>query len=250
MGDRQPTNLESDFEGLAAVGQAIAESRESLGLSRSELSARLHMGEEQLEALEQGALHRLPEPVFVKAMVRRLANHLQLDADVLVQQLNPPRQSSTVSRSQQLNASTRSSLRHRADLSRILLILLGFVGSGTALWVWVSRPSSTTGASVAQDLTSAVSGASPSAGNPEIKSEQPEPRVTLRSKEPSWIALRSNGTVVFEGLLVETREIQDPKNVEIYAGRPDLVTVSSNGTLTKPLGGIRELRWYSLSPER
>ena len=56
--------------------------------------------------------------------------------------------------------------------------------------------------------------------------------------------------MVFEGLLVETREIQDPKNVEIYAGRPDLVTVSSNGTPTKPLGGIRELRWYSLSPER
>ena len=98
-------------------------------------------------------------------------------------------------------------------------------------------PPSTTGASVAQDLTSAISGTSPSAGHPEIKGEQQEPRVTLSSKEPSWIALRRNGTVVFEGLLVETREIQDPTNVEIYAGRPDLVTVSSNGTLAKPLRG-------------
>ena len=250
MGNRQPTNLEPDCAGLAAVGQAIAECRESLGLSRHELSARLHMGEEQLEALEQGALHRLPEPVFVKAMVRRLANHLQLDADVLVQQLNPPRQSSTVSLSQQLNASTHPPLRQRERLSRILIIVLGVIGSGTALWVWSFRPPSATGESLAQGLPTTASGVAPSADILESTGEQSTPRVILSSKEPSWIALRRNGTVVFEGLLVEAREVQEPSRVEIYAGRPDLVTVSSSGTVPRPLGGIDELRWYSLNPER
>jgi len=60
------------------VGTAIRQGRESASISREELAQRLHMGCEQLEALEQGELHRLPEPVFIKAMVRRLASHSDL----------------------------------------------------------------------------------------------------------------------------------------------------------------------------
>ncbi|MEC8732375.1 MAG: helix-turn-helix transcriptional regulator, partial [Cyanobacteriota bacterium] len=75
--------------GIEVVGAAIREGRESLAISRDDLAQRLHMGCEQLEALEEGDRHRLPEPVFIKAMVRRLASHLELDADALVAQLGP-----------------------------------------------------------------------------------------------------------------------------------------------------------------
>ena len=45
------------------------------------------MGVEQLQALERADLARLNEPVFIKAVVRRIASHLDLDADHLVDQL-------------------------------------------------------------------------------------------------------------------------------------------------------------------
>ena len=73
--------------GLETGGQAIRLGREARSITRDDLANRLHMGCEQLEALENGELHRLPEPVFVKAMVRRLGGHLRLDADALVDAL-------------------------------------------------------------------------------------------------------------------------------------------------------------------
>ena len=73
--------------GLETVGEAIRLGREAQAILRDDLANRLHMGCEQLEALENGELQRLPEPVFVKAMVRRLASHLRLDADALVDAL-------------------------------------------------------------------------------------------------------------------------------------------------------------------
>ena len=50
--------------------------------------------------------------------------------------------------------------------------------------------------------------------------------LTISSSEPSWIALRREGIVEFEGLLNGERRIEDPELVEIYAGRPDLVQLT------------------------
>ena len=89
MNGSEPKTNTTQPSGIDAVGAAIRQGRESRSISRDALAQRLHMGCEQLEALEQGDRHRLPEPVFIKAMVRRLASHLELDADSLVAQLGP-----------------------------------------------------------------------------------------------------------------------------------------------------------------
>ena len=49
--------------------------------------------------------------------------------------------------------------------------------------------------------------------------------LTISSREPSWIALRRNGNLEFQGTLVNDRTVDAPESVEIYAGRPDLVMV-------------------------
>ena len=45
------------------------------------------------------------------------------------------------------------------------------------------------------------------------------------------------------------RNVDDPENVEIYAGRPDLVMVKRAGAEAAALGAIDAVRWYRLSPE-
>ena len=75
-------------------------------------------------------------------------------------------------------------------------------------------------------------------------------KLILESSEPSWIALRRNGTVFFEGNLSEPMEVQDPSTVEVFAGRPDQVTVTSGDKPPESLGGISDVRWYILNPER
>ena len=81
MSGSEFTTISTQPSGIEVVGAAIRDGRESRSISRDDLAQRLHMGCEQLEALEQGDPHRLPEPVFIKAMVRRLASHLELDAE-------------------------------------------------------------------------------------------------------------------------------------------------------------------------
>ena len=75
--------------GLVEAGRQLAEARAAAGLTQNQLASQMHMGEEQLAALERGDQAELPEPVFIKAMVRRLSSHLGLDADAMVQALGP-----------------------------------------------------------------------------------------------------------------------------------------------------------------
>ena len=52
--------------GLVKAGRQLAEARATAGLTQSQLASQLHMGEEQLAALERGDQAELPEPVFIK----------------------------------------------------------------------------------------------------------------------------------------------------------------------------------------
>jgi hypothetical protein len=74
--------------------------------------------------------------------------------------------------------------------------------------------------------------------------------ITIKSKEPSWIALRREGTIEFEGILEGERIITSPDEIEIYAGRPDLLTVSISDGEPKVLGTISDIKWIPLKPER
>lgn len=84
--DPRPVSGES-HPALAGFGRRLAAARQAAGLSLEDLAGRLRLGPEQLLALEQGEIWRLPEPVFVLAMARRVASALELDAESDLQAL-------------------------------------------------------------------------------------------------------------------------------------------------------------------
>jgi len=73
---------------LQKVGEFIREARQGRSLSVEDLSSSLRIGKEQLIALEQGEEELLPEKVFIKAMVRRIAEKMNLDTSFILEQLN------------------------------------------------------------------------------------------------------------------------------------------------------------------
>ena len=194
------------------MGAAIRQGRESRSISRDALAQRLHMGCEQLEALEQGDRHRLPEPVFIKAMVRRLASHLELDADSLVAQLGPvscrPPTANTTPPAQ--SAAEQSS---GTPWLAILLSLMALIGIGS--WARRLLPN-TTSAVISQGATiQAVPETvkQPPAELPQkadqIIAAETTASITLDCREPCWIALRRDGTVEFEGTLDVPKTLED-----------------------------------------
>ena len=73
---------------LQKVGEFLKEARLGRNLSVEELSSSLRIGKEQLIALEEGDENLLPEKVFIKAMVRRIAEKLSLDTSFIFEELN------------------------------------------------------------------------------------------------------------------------------------------------------------------
>ena len=244
--------------GLVEAGRQLAEARAAAGLTQNQLASQLHMGEEQLAALERGDQAELPEPVFIKAMVRRISSHLGLDADAMVQPLGPlttrpPKRATPWATPRGIAPQNRRTFNPLP-----LVALAGLAGLGFVVWSNASEFKR-----FAQSLRPANPTLEPSEANlevAEVSDERdalivPAPPtaelgLTISSREPSWIALRREGIVEFEGLLNGERRIENPDLVEIYAGRPDLVQLSSPDAETRTLGAIDDIRWIPLNPER
>ena len=73
---------------LRTVGEFLREARQGRNLSVEDLSSSLRIGKEQLIALESGNESALPEKVFIRAMVRRIAEKLNLDTSFILEELN------------------------------------------------------------------------------------------------------------------------------------------------------------------
>ena len=277
-----PTNNQESNSGLLFVGQQLSERRLAQGLSREQLADRMHLGIEQLAALESGDRDKLPEPVFIKAMVRRLSNHLELDADALVASLGSLSDGAVSNErgSQQkgpISPPLQPPSRPKKGAIWLWLVLIGATALGALAWVQraallelIQQPQSNSARATATAKTTTTSNESistasttasdtppdtapevalvlPSSSGVELANSGP---VTIKSKEPSWIALRREGTIEFEGILEGERIITNPDEIEIYAGRPDLLTVSISNGEPKVLGTISDIQWIPLKPER
>ena len=73
---------------LKRIGNFIKEARLSKNQSIEELASDLKIGAHQLEAIEEGNEEKLPEKVFVKAMVRRISQKLKLDTEFIMDEFN------------------------------------------------------------------------------------------------------------------------------------------------------------------
>ena len=273
-----PTNNQESNSGLLFVGQQLSERRLAQGLSQEQLADRMHLGIEQLAALESGDRDKLPEPVFIKAMVRRLSNHLELDADALVASLGSLSDGAVSNKqvSQQkgpISPPLQPPSRPEKGAIWLWLVLIGATALGALAWVQraallelIQQPQSNSASATAKTTTTSnesitttpetapdtaldtaleVALVVPSTSEVELANSAP---ITIKSKEPSWIALRREGTIEFEGILKGERIITNPDEIEIYAGRPDLLTVSISDGEPKVLGTISDIKWIPLKP--
>ena len=80
----QDDNKKIEISSLKRIGNFIKEARLSRDQSIEELASDLKIGAHQLRAIEEGNEEKLPEKVFVKAMVRRIAQKLKLDTESIM----------------------------------------------------------------------------------------------------------------------------------------------------------------------
>lgn len=254
---------------LVTVGSQLRSAREAAGLSGAQLADSLHMGHEQLDALEKGERDRLPEPVFIKAMTRRVAARLQIDADPLIHELSmamaegqaerspkttPPTPSPRISRYKQFPALSESNPPATIWKAAATIALLAGIGIGSALVFAKQRQISPP--AVASNTTSRQP--TPETPEPAVTTERESslipaseaPALSITSQEPSWLEVRNaNRETVYVGTLDGESPLAVNPGDEVYAGRPDLVLLNDGNNPPKPLGDITDIRWHKITPE-
>lgn len=69
---------------VKGFGAMLREARESLGISIGDVSSRTRLSVDQIWAIEEENLERLPEPVYVRAFLRAYAKAIDIDYEPLV----------------------------------------------------------------------------------------------------------------------------------------------------------------------
>lgn len=226
---------------LEHLGNSLRAARQEQGLSLSALAARLHMGEEQLRALEAADQAHLPETVFVMAQSRRVADALGIDVSPQLAPLK--RCSSLVAQPQAQAQPQRASALPGLRLPLPLLgavALLGLTG-GALLWGW---PELRRLRSATPHPGTAIQAAalSPRAEASELQ---------LSSTEPSWLEVQTTtGAVLFQGTFQGKRRFPLNGGLRVKAGRPDLVEAGVGDQPPRVLGPIEQIRWVSFQQGR
>lgn len=255
---------------LEALSQLLRDSRQAQGLSLAALAQRLYMGLEQLEALEQGDRHRIPEPVFVIAQARRIADALGLDISAQIEalraserfmagrpelktsvfqaaadrQTKAPEPIKTNPKAHSTGRSGAAGAMAKRGLGQPVawtLLLAGFAAAG----VWVAN-SGTTWRQLARPQ--------PQPEAPPVVALKPAPApamdLQISSSLPSWLEVRptAGGAPLFRGTFVGERRFPLGQGLSVRAGRPDLVQVALGTTTARPLGSISQVRWVRFEP--
>jgi len=266
VGHEAPACSPAIFPELVDLGQRLQAAREARGVEARDLADKLHIGREQLEALEAADLAKLPEPVFVMAQLRRLAGALDLDLEPQLLALRQSAwmgQGSTVARpaltrrnparSQTSGpAAAPGTIGSRPGPAALPIIAGCAVLVFAALWgiqhAWQGQraPVTARSAPAPSPAATAPAGSTPHAAPPGGTAADRD-SLSLRSTPPSWVEVRNKaGVSLFKGTLSSERRFPIGEGLQVLAGRPDLVWAASGSNPGRPLGPISEVRWRSL----
>ena len=125
-------NNKREDSSLIRIGNFIKEARLSRNQSIEELASDLKIGIHQLQAIEEGNEEKLPEKVFIKAMVRRISQKLKLDTEFIMNEFKTERKEvkieEIVEEVSKKNYKTRQSNNLNPLGFFIFILISGFLG--------------------------------------------------------------------------------------------------------------------------
>ena len=125
-------NKKGEISSLKRIGNFIKEARLSRNQSLEDLASDLKIGAHQLEAIEEGNEEKLPEKVFVKAMVRRISQKLKLDTEFIMNEFKTQRKEvkieEIVEEVSKKNHTSRQSKKLNPVGFAIFILISGFLG--------------------------------------------------------------------------------------------------------------------------
>ncbi|MBD2111412.1 MULTISPECIES: helix-turn-helix domain-containing protein [Cyanophyceae] len=237
-------------EQLSELGAMLQWARQQQGQSLEVMAEKTLIRPSLLTAIEQGDLDGLPEPVYIRGLLRRYGDALQLDGETLASQFfTPPRIQRT-----SWKETPAAQLRplHLYGAYFVLLVAaisgLSYVLRQTAPEVTVLPPLNPLEGVEGPANPGPNNTPAPAAAEPEDPKAPIKVKMTLTAQ--SWLRITSDGKTEFEGILQpgDTRLWTADQALTVRAGNAGAVMVSYNDKQAEALGQPGMVREITYSP--
>lgn len=241
-------------EQLLELGAVIQGAREQQGYTLEEMASKTLIRSTLLKAIEQGELDGLPEPVYIRGLLRRYGEALNLDGETLASQFFTPVRIQRLS----WQESPAAQLRPLHLYGAYFLVLVAAI-SGLSYLLKRTAPETTLLPPLDPLNGVAVSSSPTSDGNPDeaLVAQVPQaPEAPIEVKmsltSQSWLRITSDGKTEFEGILQpgDTRLWQADQALTIRAGNAGGVMVSFNNSQAEALGQPGMVKEVTYSPDK
>lgn len=239
-------SLQQNYQSqLQEIGVVLQKARKDRDITIDSVAEQILIRASLLRAIEQGSLEQLPEPVYIRGLIRRYGDFLGLDGEALAIQFFTPIETTHRSFWKNLAAAQLRPLH----LYLVYIILMIAAISGLSYLLQRSTPE----VAILPPLDPQISqepSSSPerSAGgdtsfnstesNGSVESEGYPIQVDMTLTAQSWLRVVSDGETKFEGILQQgdSRSWTADDSLTIRAGNAGGVIVSYNSGQSQPLG--------------
>jgi cytoskeletal protein RodZ len=226
---------------LEQIGENLRQTRQQRQLSIDDISARTRIQPRSIQAIEEGHIEMLPEPVYVKGMVKRYGDSIGLDGMAISQQVpNWDAADATFEPTTKLQTTTL----HTPTQIKPFYVYLGYTIAIVGVSAVASNLLNT--AFKPQSQPSPVVAAAPATGIAPApaaapqRSQLPDIPVEIVVKSPTWAQIGIDGKTVFTGNInIGTKfNWTAQKQVTINTNNAGGLVISHDSQPPKPLGEI------------
>ncbi|WP_225885360.1 helix-turn-helix domain-containing protein [Leptolyngbya sp. KIOST-1] len=239
-------------EQLFELGALLRSARQQQGKTLEALAEKTLIRASLMAAIEQGDLEALPEPVYIRGLIRRYGDALQLDGETLASQFFAPPRIQRRSWKETPAAQLRPLHLYGAYFMLLVAAISGlsYVLRQTAPEVTVLPPLNPLDGTTTQPAPSAGSDSLPATAAPAPAEPQSPIQVRMTLTAQSWLRITSDGKTEFEGILQpgDTRMWTADEALTIRAGNAGGVMVSYNDRQAEALGQPGMVREITFSP--
>ncbi len=255
-----PMNPQAEqAEKLKEIGLQMRQMREEKSISIDEVATKTRIQARLLVAIEEGNLDHLPEPVYIRGLIKQFAEVLGLNGTEYASAFPTGQQTNVIKPSwRQLPA---AQLR---PLHLYVIYILLVIASVSGLSYIIEQRSSQEATNNQNVTEEVIPEPNPSNTEPQLattstsspekpdQSAQTSPvEVKVSLKQDSWVRVVSDGKTLYEGVLSagEKQSWTAQQELTLRAGNAGGVVVEYNQQAPTSLGASGEVKTVTYSPE-
>lgn len=254
-----PPIEQQQAEQLVEIGDFLRQKRMEQALSLEKAAAKTLIRQPLLQAIEKGNLDELPEPVYIRRLLKQYADALGLDGNEIASSF-PSGNSDRAFKNNRPGWRIVLPVLQLRPIHLYVLYIVVIAGSVNALSQTLTRNTLVTRDRFEEPPTAVAQRSPQRSENVKPVSATPKPtpekerqiKIGITLKAPSWIRVVADGKMQFQGLLPSgtQRTWVAKQQLTVLAGNAGGVLLTINQEKSKQMGDLGEVQELTFAAPR